>query len=144
MGSNSHTRPPWSLEECRANAIKGNVRKKQIAREREAATARRIEDLEAKLADALARIPIGDDARRQTTLSQIDSLDELINRALDRKDSDEFLRLSSAKEKLWKLVQPTAGVSKPVRSQQRAGLPSAVRTPQAAAIPTAENPSKAQ
>ena len=139
MGSNIHTRPPWTRDEARAFAVAGNVRKKELAREREAANARRIAELEAELADALARIPTGDDARRQKTLSQIDSLDELINRALDRKDSDEFIRLSSAKEKLWKLVQTVPGQAK--RRTGRDAAPP-IPTPQEAERVSLADPQK--
>ena len=67
------------------------------------------------LRDALARIPDGEDARRNRTLKQLDMLDVLIDRALNLGHSDKFLKLSAAKERLWKLVQPTAGVLKQPR-----------------------------
>ena len=57
--------------------------------------------------------PITDDARKDQTLRQIDRLDKLIFCALDDNDEKRFLKLTSAKEKLWKLVQPTAGALKP-------------------------------
>lgn len=66
----------------------------------------------ARKAKELARNPT-DDARRTTTLKQIDSLDKLINQALRDRDANLFLKLSAAKERLWKLVSPTAGVLKP-------------------------------
>ena len=62
--------------------------------------------------------PIPDDARKEQTLRQIDRLDKLINSALDDDDADLFLKLTAAKEKLWKLVQPTAGVSRPKRQRE--------------------------
>jgi hypothetical protein len=52
------------------------------------------------------------------TLRQIDRLDKLIGSALDADDANLFLKLTAAKEKLWKLVQPTAGVSHPGRSKR--------------------------
>ena len=59
-----------------------------------------------------------DDARKEMTLRQIDRLDKLIGSALDADDANLFLKLAAAKEKLWKLVQPTAGVSHPGRSKR--------------------------
>jgi len=57
--------------------------------------------------------PIADDARKNRTLKQLDLLDGLIDDALAAKDADKFLKLSAAKERLWKLVSPTAGVLRP-------------------------------
>lgn len=57
--------------------------------------------------------------RAVTTLQQIDKLDVMINEALDKRDTDAFLSLSGAKEKLWKLVKPTAGVNRPSRQSRR-------------------------
>ena len=59
-----------------------------------------------------------DEARRQTTLKQIDALDVKINNALDDDDNDLFLALAAAKERLWKLVQPTAGSLRPGRARR--------------------------
>lgn len=56
-----------------------------------------------------------DDARKETTLKQIDKLDKMIDAALERGKQDDFIALAAAKERLWKLVQPTAGVAKPSR-----------------------------
>ena len=76
----------------------------RIAREREAAAAA-----------SRAAAPTTDDTRKQATLRQLDKLDVLIDAALDAGKESQFLRLTAAKERLWRLVQPTAGVAKPSR-----------------------------
>jgi hypothetical protein len=63
--------------------------------------------------------PDNDEARKNRTLKQIDKLDKLIDDALVKADEERFLKLTAAKERLWKLVQPTAGVQKPSRSRQQ-------------------------
>ncbi len=69
------------------------------------------------------------------TKMQLAQLDDLIDAALARKDQRSFLALAGAKERLWKLVQPTAGVMKPA-SRRAANRPAAEpisdQTPQAA------------
>jgi len=116
MSANQFTRPPWTQEEARAYAIKGNIRKKELAREREAATTRRIAELEEQLADALARIPISDDTRRSKTLDQIDKTDKMINDALDEGDREAFVELTDVKQKLWKLALAVPGQARGRRS----------------------------
>ena len=64
-------------------------------------------------AAARAAAPKTDDARRNETLKQLDALDGLIDAALDAGEVAKFLRLAAAKERLWKLVQPTAGALRP-------------------------------
>ena len=86
---------------------------------------RRLEEL------ALKSAVITDDARKETTLKQIDGVDKLINNALDDEDEERFLKLTAAKERLWKLVQPTAGVMRPGRGKERRAAPIASPTPQA-------------
>ena len=111
--------PNFTKENARAFAMKGAATRK-ANRERE--------KLLLAQAAELARLnpkPTDDQARKETTLIQIDKLDQLINRALERKDDDLFLRLATAKEKLWKLVQPTAGVMKPSRISKRTIEPTA-------------------
>jgi hypothetical protein len=71
-------------------------------------------------AEAEKSAVVTDDARKTQTLNQIDRLDKLINAALDDDDADLFLKLTAAKERLWKLVQPTAGVNKPRQSSRPA------------------------
>jgi predicted Co/Zn/Cd cation transporter (cation efflux family) len=68
----------------------------------------------------VTQAPDNDDARKNRTLKQIDKLDKLIDDALVKSDEERFLKLTSAKERLWKLVQPTAGVSKPSRQRSQA------------------------
>jgi hypothetical protein len=74
--------------------------------------------------DALASRPEPEDTRKERTLKQLDKLDVLIDRSLNLGNSTQFLKLSAAKERLWKLVQPTAGVLKPARerSSRRGGV----------------------
>ncbi len=97
--------------------------------------ARRQRAAEAKLNPPPAAIvlpPSDEDARRKTTLRQIDKLDVMIDAALDESDSDAFLSLSGAKERLWKLVQPTAGVLRPNKQSRRnQAEPMPIQTPQA-------------
>lgn len=85
----------------------------RVARiEREKAENRQ-RDIEARaLAISRETVPDPDEARKNATLKQIDRLDKMIDAALTRADEDTFLKLAGAKEKLWKLVQPTAGVLK--------------------------------
>jgi hypothetical protein len=74
--------------------------------------------------DALASRPEPEDTRKERTLKQLDKLDVLIDRSLNLGNSTQFLKLSAAKERLWKLVQPTAGVLKPgkERATKRGGV----------------------
>lgn len=69
---------------------------------------------------ALASMPVSDDARRESTLRQLDAVDRLIGAALDDDDAELFLKLTGAKEKLWKLVHPTGGVAKAAKSRRAA------------------------
>jgi hypothetical protein len=61
----------------------------------------------------------------------------LIDDALAKRDEERFLKLSSAKERLWKLVQPTAGSLRPGRQQRQQTRPSA----EPISIPATEPPS---
>ena len=68
--------------------------------------------------------PAPDEARRQRVLFQIDSyLDDMKGKPLKTR-----LLIGRAVAELWKLVQPTAGVSKPSRS--RPAPPPTTLTPQ--------------
>lgn len=69
-------------------------------------------------AEAEKAAVITDDARKDKTLSQINALDKWIDESLAECDEERFLKLTAAKERLWKLVQPTAGVNKPGRSRR--------------------------
>jgi len=66
--------------------------------------------------------PTTDDARRERTLKQLDLLDKMIDDSLAAGSAKLFLQLSAAKERLWKLVSPTAGVLKP--GKRAAGMTS--------------------
>ncbi len=113
--------PNFTRENAADMARRATVsREARRAREKAAATATR------QLAS--------DDARKTTTLRQIDKLDELINSSLDRRDAKRFLQLSAAKERLWKLVQPTAGALRPGRGSRRSDPPP-MPMPQAATTP---------
>jgi hypothetical protein len=107
--------PNFTRENARAMQIKATAsRLARIQREKD--------ELQA-MKDALARIPETEDARRTRTLKQLDMLDALIDRALNLGNSDKFLKLSAAKEKIWKLVQPTAGVLRPKKREDRVCRP---------------------
>ena len=106
-----HLAPPITRETAGDMARRATA--SRVARiEREKAEDRQ-RDIEARaLAIERESKPDPDDARKSKTLIQIDKLDKLIDAALTRSDEDTFLKLAGAKEKLWKLVQPTAGVLK--------------------------------
>jgi hypothetical protein len=95
------------------------------------------EDLERDIA-ARARIlaPEPDEARRQRTLKQIDLLDKRISAAMDDDDDDRAMSLIAAKERLWKLVQPTAGSLRPGRSRREA--PPSITAPVPISAPVAQ------
>jgi hypothetical protein len=71
-------------------------------------------DIEAR-AIALAMIPDAEEKRVSRTKKQIDRLLEDME---DAEDFDARKEIASAIERLWKLVQPTAGVNKPGRSRR--------------------------
>ena len=109
--SNPATKAPnFTLNNAREMAERSvRVRRENAKRESEAFEA-------GKLA-ALASVPNDEETRRKETLRQIDALDRRINEAIDEDDEPRFLKLAIIKDKLWKLVQPTGGVSKPGRSR---------------------------
>jgi hypothetical protein len=90
------------------------------------ATAARMQRLEREQREreeaqrALASMPVSDDARRECTLKQLDAVDRLMSAALDDDDSEQFLKLVAAKERLWKLVHPTGGVTKALKTRRAA------------------------
>jgi hypothetical protein len=92
--------PPFTRANAAEMAMRSNAAQRARREEHERLTAQ------------AARVTT-DDARRTRTLKQLDLLDGLIDDALAKKNTTLFLRLSAAKERLWKLVQPTAGVLKP-------------------------------
>lgn len=103
--------PNFTLENAKFMAYKSVLSRQHNAkREKEA--------YERGYQDALNLKPTDETARRNVTLLQIDRLDAMINKSLDEQDSEAFLKLSGAKEKLWKLVQPTAGVARPKRNRE--------------------------
>jgi hypothetical protein len=71
------------------------------------------------------------------TKCQLAALDALIDDSLAKGDEERFLKLSAAKERLWKLVQPTAGSLRPGRQQRQQTRPSA----EPISIPATEPPS---
>jgi hypothetical protein len=72
---------------------------------------------EAGFQAALNIKPADDEARKKTTLNQIDALDKRISEALDEDDEERFTALCYVKERLWKLVQPTMGTQRPPRKR---------------------------
>jgi hypothetical protein len=68
-------------------------------------------------------------ARNARVMKQLDKVDEFLEQC---KDSGEFVRLTAAKERLWRLVFPTAGVMRPRPSNRRQPAPQVEFTPQAA------------
>jgi len=84
-----------------------------------------------------------DDARRKRVLKQIARCDSLLLTC----SAAEFPAMTAAKERLWKLVFPTAGVLKP-RRNDRPRMPEArgvpIPAPQAPEAVQTENPPKAQ
>lgn len=92
---------PFTKENAREMALRSHAARK-LNRERD-------EILRANAA------PAPDDARKSQTLKQLDALDLLINDALNKGHESRFLKLTTAKERLWRLVQPSMGAIKPPR-----------------------------
>lgn len=126
--ANLATKAPNFTSESGSRAGIASGISRRLLREREKDFLAKTKELE-----RLTSRPNDDETRKQTTLKQIDALDKRINEALEEDDEERFLKLSSVKEKLWKLVQPTAGVLKQ-RSQRPHPAPvepiSPVNTPQ--------------
>jgi hypothetical protein len=76
---------------------------------RKAETARRLAQLDANTTE---------DARITRTKKQLARLDDLIDKSLDKADAELFLRLTAAKDRLWNLVSPKAGVLRPRRGDR--------------------------
>jgi len=108
---------PFTKENARAMALRSHAARR-LNRERE------------NIFRANAA-PAPDDARRAQALKQLDALDVMINDAINKGNEAQFLKLINAKEKLWKLVQPTAGVNRPARPgrQSRQPMIQPVETP---------------
>ncbi|MGD0351617.1 MAG: hypothetical protein ABSB84_15085 [Verrucomicrobiota bacterium] len=80
--------------------------------------------------------PAEDERRKARTLKQLDQLDDMLESAQRRKDAELVIRLTAAKERLWKLVTPTAGVLRP-RGSTRPKPPTATELPP---VPTPQTP----
>ena len=92
-------------------------------------------------ANALVQGPIetDDTRRRQRVLRQIDRLDILIE---GTRDAELFIRLASAKERLWNLVYPKPGSLRPKAGRQERAMvapvePISAPTPQPVVNPPA-------
>jgi hypothetical protein len=95
---------------------------KLFTRENAAEMARRSNAAKkARKAEELARAAMTpqdttEDARTKRVLLQIEQCDKMIERC---RDFDEFSKLTAAKERLWNLIFPKAGVMRP-RNQRSA------------------------
>ncbi len=76
-----------------------------------------------ELKERAAMMPADADesARQRTVMLQIQQADDLIRKA----NCDTFPALTAAKERLWNLIFPKAGVRKPGKSQDRRPSPTA-------------------
>ena len=113
--------PLFTAENARANALKSA----QVRRERR-------ERLKNPPPPPLPVSHMPDEqARNARVMKQLDKVDEFLEQC---KDSDEFVRLTAAKERLWNLVFPKAGVLHPRRTgrpQAPIAAPTEPTTPQA-------------
>lgn len=116
--------PNFTPETARIYAVR-SIASRKLNREREKQLLAQAEELA-----RLCQKPANDESRKATTLKQIDALDKLIDNALEDEDEERFLKLTAAKERLWKLVQPTAGVLKSSRSRSHQAPLEPVPTPQ--------------
>jgi hypothetical protein len=97
--------PLFTAENARANALKSA----QVRRERR-------ERLKNPPPPPLPVPQMPDEqARNARVMKQLNKVDEFLEQC---KDSGEFVRLTAAKERLWNLVYPKAGVFRP-RSKDR-------------------------
>lgn len=123
--------PPFTVENA-AEMGRRSVAARAQARERE------LQELEE--ARELARSspnPNSDEARRLRVQKQIDLLLSDMELA---KSVEKRLQLGSAIERLWKLVQPTAGVNRPGRQSRRSQVDSSpIETPQISHDPVPSN-----
>ena len=93
----------------------------EMARRANAAKAARKAEIAAKLASIDANAT--EEVRITRTKEQLAKLDDMIDRALDDDDAELFLRLVTAKERLWGLVSPKAGVMRPKQSRRGFSAP---------------------
>jgi hypothetical protein len=91
--------------------------------------ARRQRAAEAKAAAALPPVQPQDEARKRRVLIQIDRCDDMLAKA---RNPEMFIRLTTAKERLWGLVFPKAGVMRPRSQSQRRPAPTVSETPASA------------
>ena len=66
-----------------------------------------------------------EDARQARVMKQLDKVDEFLDQCTD---PDTFAKLTASKERLWRLVIPTAGVLRP-RPTVRRRLPVVLEEP---------------
>lgn len=112
--------PLFTAETARANALKSA----QVRRERR-------ERLKNPPPPPLP-VPqmLDEQARNARVMKQLDKVDEFLEQC---RDGDKFARLTAAKERLWNLLYPKAGVMRPSRRPARAAPPTVIETPQATA-----------
>jgi hypothetical protein len=121
------TAPPITRENAAEFQLRG-VAAKKAKREHEL--------LELKAYRALERDERSPDVRTKRVLKQIKRCDDL----LDECEPADFPALTAAKERLWNLVFPKAGVMRPKANTQRRSAPTVEPTPQepaAEAVPPA-------
>lgn len=70
-----------------------------------------------------------EEARKRRAEKQIETCDRLME--VDGIDADTFVKLTAAKERLWRLVFPTAGVMRPRSPGRSKAAPSVEPAPQA-------------
>ena len=72
--------------------------------------------------EKLANLPASADelARSKRVFAQIDRCDQFLEECLD---AETYVKLTAAKERLWKLVVPTAGVMRPQPQPKRPRAP---------------------
>ena len=92
--------PLFTAENARVNALKSA----QVRRDRR-------ERLKNPPPPPLQATQMPDEeARSARVMKQLDKVDEFLEQS---KNSDEFVKLTAAKERLWNLVFPKAGVMRP-------------------------------
>jgi hypothetical protein len=101
--------PPFTAQNAAEMALRSvAARQARIERERTEAEA-------AKQAARLAPDPNSDEARKRRVQCQIDLL---LSDMESAKSVEKRLQIGSAIERLWKLVQPTAGVLRPSKQSR--------------------------
>ena len=96
--------------------------------------------LERKAAEELARLnppPTPAESGQLARTGRIErQIDATIKSLEDCEDDDLRVKLTAALDRLWNLVYPRAGVSKPPRGNQRRSAPVVSETPQETTAPT--------